>query len=144
MTICDMMGFFLTFYALFYFVWLCMIVYNTLLHRMTTDYVWLCKTLTDTVWLCMTLYDSDWMNQFHKHWPFSNGPNDVSRWQRGTFFLLFFFFFFLLWWPLLDWLRQIMLYFHWSTQNWCSSNAHVPATDEAVLCTLIEPRNAGA
>ena len=61
---------FLLFMPLYYFVWLCMIVYNPLLHRMTTDYVWLCKTLLDTVWLCMTLYDSDWMNQYLKHWPF--------------------------------------------------------------------------
>ena len=37
-----------------------------------------------------------------------------------------------------------MLYFHWSTQTWRTSNACVPATDEAVVCTLIEPSNAGA
>ena len=66
-TLCDS---FLLFISLYYFVWLCMIVYNPLLHPMTTDYVWLCKTLLDTVWLCMTLYDSEWINQFHKYWPF--------------------------------------------------------------------------
>ena len=46
--------------------------------------------------------------------------------------------------PLLDWFGQIMLYSHWSTQTWRSTNACVPATDEAVVCTLIEPSNAGA
>ena len=46
--------------------------------------------------------------------------------------------------PLLDWLWQIMLYSHWSTQTWRSTNACVPATDEAVVCTLMEPSNAGA
>ena len=46
--------------------------------------------------------------------------------------------------PLSDWLGQIMLYSHWSTQTWRSTNACVPATDEAVVCTLIEPSNAGA
>ena len=46
--------------------------------------------------------------------------------------------------PLLDWLGQIMLYSHWSTQTWRSTNACVPATDEAVVCTLMEPSNAGA
>ena len=46
--------------------------------------------------------------------------------------------------PLLDWFTQIMLYSHWSTQTWRSTNACVPATDEAVVCTLIEPSNAGA
>ena len=45
---------------------------------------------------------------------------------------------------LLDWFRQIMLYSHWLTQTWRSTNACVPATDEAVVCTLIEPSNAGA
>ena len=40
---------------------------------------------------------------------FSNGPDDVGRWQRGgTFFLLFFFFSYR--GPLLDWSGQIMLY----------------------------------
>ena len=34
--------------------------------------------------------------------------------------------------PLLDWLWQIMLHSHWSTQTWRSTNACVPATDEAV------------
>ena len=46
--------------------------------------------------------------------------------------------------PLSDWFGQIMLYSHWSTQTWRSTNACVPATDEAVVCTLIEPSNAGA
>ena len=46
--------------------------------------------------------------------------------------------------PLLDWLGQIMLYSHWSIQTWRSTNACVTATDEAVVCTLIEPSNAGA
>ena len=46
--------------------------------------------------------------------------------------------------PLSDWLGQIMLYSHWSTQTWRSTNTCVPATDEAVVCTLIEPSNAGA
>ena len=46
--------------------------------------------------------------------------------------------------PLLDWFGQIMLYSHWLTQTWRSTNACVPATDEAVVCTLIEPSNAGA
>ena len=46
--------------------------------------------------------------------------------------------------PLLDWFGQIMLYSHWSTQTWRSTNACVPATDLAVVCTLIEPSNAGA
>ena len=45
---------------------------------------------------------------------------------------------------LLDWFGQIRLYSHWSTQTWRSTNACVPATDEAVVCTLIEPSNAGA
>ena len=45
---------------------------------------------------------------------------------------------------LLDWFGQIMLYSHWLTQTWRSTNACVPATDEAVVCTLIEPSNAGA
>ena len=71
---------------------------------------------------------------------FSNGPDDVGRWQRATFKFLFFFFR----GPLLDWFGQIMLYSHWSTQTWRSTNACVPATDEAVVCTLIEPSNAGA
>ena len=43
---------------------------------------------------------------------------------------------------LLDWFGQIMLYSHWSTQTWRSTNAWAPATDEAVVCTLIEPSNA--
>ena len=43
--------------------------------------------------------------------------------------------------PLLDWFGQIMLYSHWSTQTWRSTNAGGPATDEAVVCTLIEPSN---
>ena len=73
---------------------------------------------------------------------FSNGPDDVGRWQRATFFL--FFFFFSSRGPLLDWFGQIMLYSHWSTQTWRSTNACVPATDLAVVCTLIEPSNAGA
>ena len=30
-----------------------------------------------------------------------------------------------------------MLDSHWSTQTWCSKQARVPATDEAVLCTLM-------
>ena len=34
--------------------------------------------------------------------------------------------------PLLDWFGQIMLYSHWVTQTWRSTNACVPATDEAV------------
>ena len=46
--------------------------------------------------------------------------------------------------PLLDWFGQIMLYSHWSTQTWRSTNACDPATDEAVVCALIEPSNAGA
>ena len=46
--------------------------------------------------------------------------------------------------PLLDWFGQIMLYSHWPTQTWRSTNAYAPATDEAVVCTLIEPSNAGA
>ena len=46
--------------------------------------------------------------------------------------------------PLLDWFGQIILYSHWSTQIWRSTNACVPASDEAVVCTLIEPSNAGA
>ena len=56
----------------------------------------------------------------------------------------FFFFSFFFRGPLLDWSGQIMLYSHWSTQTWRSTNACVPATDEAVVCTLIEPSNAGA
>ena len=43
-----------------------------------------------------------------------------------------------------DCFGQIMLYSHWSTQTWRSTNSCVPATDEAVVCTLIEPSNAGA
>ena len=39
--------------------------------------------------------------------------------------------------PLLDWVGQIMLYSHWSTQTWCSKLARVPATDEAVLYTFM-------
>ena len=73
---------------------------------------------------------------------FSNGPDDVGRWQRATFKFLFFLLLFR--GPLLDWFGQIMLYSHWSTQTWRSTNACVPATDEAVVCTLIEPSNAGA
>ena len=46
--------------------------------------------------------------------------------------------------PLLDWFGQIILYSHWSTQTWRSTNAYVPATDKAVVCTLVEPSNAGA
>ena len=46
--------------------------------------------------------------------------------------------------PLLDWFKKIMLFSHWSTKTWRSTNACVPATDEAVVCTLIEPSNAGA
>ena len=72
---------------------------------------------------------------------FSTGPDGVGRWQRATFFFLYLFSFR---GPLLDWFRQIMLYSHWSTQTWRSTNACVPATDEAVVCTLIEPSNAGA
>ena len=44
--------------------------------------------------------------------------------------------------PLLDWFGQIMLYSHWSTQTCRSTKACAPATDEAVVCTLIEPGNA--
>ena len=73
---------------------------------------------------------------------FSNGPDDVGRWQRATFLLLFFFFSSR--GPLLDWFGQIMLYSHWSTQTWHSTNACVPATEEGVVCTLIEPSNTGA
>ena len=62
----------------------------------------------------------------------------VGKEPHLSFFLLFFR------GPLLDWFGQIMLYSHWSTQTWCSTNACVPATDEAVVCTLIEPSNAGA
>ena len=61
---------------------------------------------------------------------FSNGPDDVGRWQRATF--KFFFFFFIFRGPLLDWFGQIMLYSHWLTQTWCSTHAYVLATDEAV------------
>ena len=68
---------------------------------------------------------------------FSNGPDDVGRWQRATFIQFSR-------GPLLDWFGQIMLYSHWSTQTWRSTNACVPATDLAVVCTLIEPSNAGA
>ena len=68
---------------------------------------------------------------------FSNGPDDVGRWQRATFKFLFFFF-------LLIQGTSIMLYSHWSTQTWRSTNACVAATDLAVVCTLIEPSNAGA
>ena len=39
--------------------------------------------------------------------------------------------------PILDWFRQILLYSHWSTQSLCSKHTRVPATDEAVLCTLM-------
>ena len=67
---------------------------------------------------------------------FSNGPDDVGRWQRATFISSR--------GPLLDWFGQIMLYSHWSTQTWCSTNTCVLATDEAVVCTLIEHSNAGA
>ena len=70
---------------------------------------------------------------------FSNGSDDVGRWQRATFV---FFSFSSSRGPLLDWFGQIMLYSHWSTQTWHSTNARVPATDEAVVCTLIEPSNA--
>ena len=35
------------------------------------------------------------------------------------------------------------LYSHWSTQTWRSTNACVPATDEAVVCTLIDPAMQG-
>ena len=61
---------------------------------------------------------------------FSNGPDDVGRWQRATFKFFFR-------GPLLDWFRQIMLYSHWSTQTWCSTHARLPATDKAVLYTLM-------
>ena len=49
----------------------------------------------------------------------------------------FFFFSFFFRGPLLDWLGQIMLYSHWSTQTWRSTHECVPAIDEAVLCTLM-------
>ena len=52
-----------------------------------------------------------------------------------------FFFFYFFRGPLLDWFGQIMLYSHWSTQTWRSTNAGGPATDKAVVCTLIEPSN---
>ena len=49
------------------------------------------------------------------------------------FFFIFFFLF--LGGPLLDWFRQILFYFHWSTHTWCSTHACVLSTDEAVLYT---------
>ena len=38
--------------------------------------------------------------------------------------------------PLLDWFGQIMLFSHWLTQTWRSTNACVPATDKAVRFVL--------
>ena len=38
---------------------------------------------------------------------------------KSHIFLLFFLIFFR--GPLLNWLRKIMLYYHWSTQTWCST-----------------------
>ena len=70
---------------------------------------------------------------------FFHPPGRVRRWQRATFFSSFF-----SRGPLLEWFGQIMLYSHWLTQTWRSTQACVPATDEAVVCTLIEPSNAGA
>ena len=68
--------------------------------------------------------------------PFFHRHGRVRRWQRATFFF-FFFSCFCSRGPLLDRFGQIMLYFHLSTQTWCSKHARVAATNKAVLCTLM-------
>ena len=66
---------------------------------------------------------------------FSTGP-DGSAGGKGPHLFSFSFFSFFRG-PLLDWLEQIMLFSHWSTQTGCSKHARVPATNKTVLCTLI-------
>ena len=45
--------------------------------------------------------------------------------------------------PLLDCFGQIMLYSRWSTQTWYSTHACVPATNKAVLWTLMMEQAVG-
>ena len=73
----------------------------------------------------------------HPSYLFFHRPGRVRWWQRTKFFFFFFFFSFFSRGPLLDWLGQIMLYSHWSTQTGSSKHARVPATNKTVLCTLI-------
>ena len=66
--------------------------------------------------------------------PTWTGP-PVAKDHIFLFFSSFFFSFFSFFstGPLLDWLGQITLYSHWSTQTGCSKHARVPATNKTVL-----------
>ena len=67
---------------------------------------------------------------------FSNGPDDVGRWQRPTFK-------FHIQGTSIGLVRTNYALLSLVDTNWRSTNACVPASDNAVVCTLIEPSNAG-
>ena len=119
----------------FHFLWhfVCLDYLSQLSQAILDNYHWLLTAIISLFWTAISSFSNASINLYSR------------------FLLLWFFVFptvqtmsavgkephFFFRGPLLDWLGQIMFYSHWLTQTWCSTHAHIPATDEDVLFTLI-------